>query len=236
MLQNRLADYERAEGFAQAAFDLLKSLGDKRGQCAAALNLAAIKFHLGRAEAADWAKRALGFAQTLGLGLFEAVAYANLGGARFREGALKEAYKFYKQALELRPETDIGRLGDLLYLALITLELSDEKAADSYSLEAVELLEGGTFVEHPQQVYAARAYILYHTGSLESARAALDKAQAQLEEVLQRIGDVRDRKRYSANHACHAFLSAAAQGNWDELHPIFGKEWVTEHRVQAQGE
>ncbi len=230
VLQNRLADYERAEGFAQAAFDLLKSLGDKRGQCAAALNLAAVKFHLGRAEAADWAKRALGLAQTLGLGLFEAVAYANLGGARFREGALKEAYKFYKQALELRPETDIGRALDLLYLGLVSLDLGDGQAANAYSLEAVGLLEAGSLVEHPQQVYAARAYILYCTGNPEDARAALARAQAQLEEVLQRIGDVKDRKRYSANHTFHAFISAAAQGYWNDLHPIFGEKRLTERQ------
>ncbi len=198
----RSGDFDHGIRLATEAYTLFQAINDARGMCVAASNIGAALVWQGNGAAAEhWLRDSLARAQALQLPAQQAAALANLGAALLQQGRLVEARAAMEQGLELRAQQGLLDMSiDRAFLAIACLRLGDDVAADAHSAQAIHDLARAPAVEHPQQIWFARAQVLRALGRDDEAHAALQTA-----------GDAVQREQSQLPPALHdRFLTAFA--------------------------
>lgn len=181
----RLGWFEQGIELAQEAYELFQSINDARGMCVAASNIGAALTWMGcGAEAEEWLRESYQRAVAIGLPAQQAAAQANLGAALLQQGQLIEARQLMEAGLALRATQ--GHLDvsiDRAFLAIVCLRLGDIDAAEQHSAQALVDVQRTPQIEHPQQVWFARAQVLRQQGKHDEARAVLAIAVDCLHQV-----------------------------------------------------
>ncbi len=177
-LMLRMGSFEQGIALAQEAYHLFNSINDARGLCVAASNTGAALVWMGRgAEAEVWLRESYERAVAINLSAQQAAAQANLGAALLQQGQVAEARRLMEFGLELRvAQGHLDASVDRAFLAIACLRHGDLDAAAMHSARAVEDIQRVPQVEHPQQVWFARAQVLRCQKRLAEARAALATA------------------------------------------------------------
>ena len=213
---SRLARLEQMATLSREAFRLFESIGDDRGICAAANNLAAALLWMGQAaEAEPWLRLALERAKALNIRLQQAGASANLGESLLMQGRVEEARQAIEQGLALRRQlNDVDICVDIASLAIVCLRAGDLAEADRLSDQAVtEVKAHPEGVDHPHQVFFARAQVLRALKRTDKAQASLAQARDRLEQVLATFPSPADRERYLQAFVFNRNLLAALKDN-----------------------
>ncbi|OAN36318.1 SARP family transcriptional regulator [Chloroflexus islandicus] len=179
----RFGDFASGIRLATEAHTLFQAINDARGMCVAASNIGAALVWQGHgANAEHWLRDSLARAQALQLPVQQAAALANLGAALLQQGRLEEARMTMEQGLTLRAMQGLLDMSiDRAFLAIACLRLGDNAAADMHSAQAVRDLEQAPAVEHPQQIWFARAQVLRALGRYDEAQSALQMAMNDLQ-------------------------------------------------------
>ncbi len=177
-LMLRMGSFEQGIALAQEAYHLFNSISDARGLCVVASNIGAALVWMGRgAEAEVWLRESYERAVAINLPAQQAAAQANLGAALLQQGQVAEARRLMEAGLDLRAaQGHLDASVDRAFLAIACLRHGDLDAAAMHSARAVEDIQRVPQVEHPQQVWFARAQVLRCQGRLAEARAALATA------------------------------------------------------------
>jgi tetratricopeptide (TPR) repeat protein len=213
VLAGRLGDLERSLELGREAHALFTKIDDERGICAAASNVGGVLFFLGQSsEAEQWLREALERATTLALPMQQSSALLNLGGALLQQARVDEARTMLDQGLAIRQTLGhVDVCATLAYLALACLRLNDLESAEALSRQAVEQLDTTGGVEHPQQVFFARAQVLQLLGRTDEAQQALDHAHQLLQQVLDSLATLDEQQRYVRAFTFNRDLMAAFQ-------------------------
>ena len=210
----RMGDLAGGIALAREAHALFQAIQDLRGVCIAASNTGVALLWMGDgAQAQDWLCQAYEYAIALDLLAQKSSAMANLGAAWLHLGRLDEARRLMEEGLALRQaQGQIDISIDRAFLAIACLRLGDLEAAEAHSAQAVADLQRLPQVEHPQQVWFARAQVLRARGDEAGAAAALRTALdllAQTEATL----PMPWREAYRATFAFNAAMLRAHHDN-----------------------
>jgi len=210
----RMGDLAGGIALAREAHALFQAIQDLRGVCIAASNTGVALLWMGDgAQAQDWLRQAYEYAIALDLPAQKSSAMANLGAAWLHLGRLDEARRLMEEGLALRQaQGQIDISIDRAFLAIACLRLGDLEAAEAHSAQAVADLQRLPQVEHPQQVWFARAQVLRARGDEAGTAAALRTALdllAQTEATL----PMPWREAYRATFAFNAAMLRAHHNN-----------------------
>lgn len=214
----RTADFERGIKLATEAYALFQAINDARGMCVAASNIGAALVWQGDGLAAEqWLRDSLLRAQALHLLAQQAAALANLGAALLQQGRLAEARAAMEQGLTLRLQQEHLDVSiDRAFLAIACLRLGDHTAADMQSAQALNDLARAPHVEHPQQVWFARAQVLRALGRYDEAQHALNTAIDHLRRDQQQLPPALQERFLAAFAFNSAILRAHAANIWPD--------------------
>lgn len=217
-LMLRMGSFERGIALAQEAYERFESINDARGLCVAASNIGAALVWMGRgAEAEGWLRESYERAVATNLPAQQAAAHSNLGAALLQQGKVAEARRLMEAGLELRAAQ--GHLDvsvDRAFLAMACLRQGDLDAAAMHGARAVEDIQRMPQVEHPQQVWFARAQILRQQDRLDEARAALATAVDFLHQFESQLPSTQHQRYRESFFFNRALLEAWSQNVWPD--------------------
>jgi tetratricopeptide (TPR) repeat protein len=212
----RFGALEMAHQHALDAVARTEAIGDRRGAVMAAINAGTALVWSGDATtAASHFQEALNGAQAMKAAPLEAIARTGLGLCMSHQSQFKDAEKLLRAGLDARRATNSPDwMTDQAQLALVLLHLGQTGAALKLSSEALESMPV-VGVELVQQIPWIHARVLRASGDHEAAQAALERAQAMLEDAVHLVPETH-RAQYLEAFSFNREIRAAMNGSWPE--------------------